>query len=118
MKTKKEILNGIEDVIIGINHILSNPELLKCGDARVESQVKAFTRYCPFREYREILDNTLTYPFGSRKYDKKHLRIRIAFWLKLKEIIVEYEFQEKDRIKDVLTHTVREADILMFRKIN
>lgn len=117
MKNKEEILNGIDIIIEELNLIISDPELLKSKDARKKIEIKIFTRKCSVSEYRELFEKTLTYPFGSRKYNVHYLYIRVSFWLRLRRIITEYEFQEKDRIVDIFEFAVREADAITFKKL-
>ena len=118
MKNKKEILQSIDLVILGINKIINNSKLLKSTEERVKEKVPAFTRYCPFRNYYKLTEDNLTYPFSTRKFNKHFLKIRLSFWIKLYQIIEAHQFMENDRIIDILTYSVREADIITFNKFN
>ena len=118
MKNKQEILKSIYLVIGGINKIINDSKLLKSTDERVKEKVPAFTRYCPFRNYYELTENTLTYPFSSRKFDKKYLKIRQSFWIKLYQIIECHQFLDNDKMVNILRFTIKEADLITFNKFN
>ena len=118
MKNKKEILESIDLVIGGINEIIITPELLKSTEERVKEKIPAFTSHCPFRDYYKLTEDTLTYPFSTRKFNKHFLKIRLSFWIKLYQIIDFHKFREKDRIADILQFTIKEADVITFNKFN